>query len=89
MSDILLIFPRPSATSPQKNPAISIFYPGEAATAAGFDVDYWDNYFYKIALTKAKNHCEHEGVLRELNKEITKRMKKEFKKIGLDLKKLK
>ena len=45
MSDILLIFPRPSATSPQKNPAISIFYPGEAAAKAGFDVEYWDERF--------------------------------------------
>ena len=45
MSDILLIFPRPSATSPQKNPAISIFYPGEAAVQAGFEIDYWDERF--------------------------------------------
>ncbi|MGC9611136.1 MAG: cobalamin-dependent protein, partial [Minisyncoccia bacterium] len=42
MCDILLIFPRPSATSPQQNPAISIFYPGEAAAKEGFIVDYWD-----------------------------------------------
>ena len=42
MSDVLLIFPRPSETSPQKNPAISIFYPGEAAARKGFNVDYWD-----------------------------------------------
>ena len=42
MSDILMIFPRPSATSPQKNPAISIFFPGEAAAKSGFEVDYYD-----------------------------------------------
>lgn len=42
MSDILLIFPRPSQTSPQQNPAISIFYPGEAAAKAGYSVEYWD-----------------------------------------------
>lgn len=40
-----MIFPRPSATSPQKNPAISIFYPGEAAAHIGFEVDYWDERF--------------------------------------------
>lgn len=37
-----MIFPRPSASSPQQNPALSIFYPGEAAARYGFKVDYWD-----------------------------------------------
>jgi radical SAM superfamily enzyme YgiQ (UPF0313 family) len=49
MSDILMIFPRPSATSPQKNPAISIFYPGESAVQQGFMVDYWDERFDDLA----------------------------------------
>lgn len=40
-----MIFPRPSVISPQKNPAISIFYPGEAAAHAGFGVNYWDERF--------------------------------------------
>jgi radical SAM superfamily enzyme YgiQ (UPF0313 family) len=42
MLDILMIFPRPSATSPQQNSALSIFYPGEAVAEKGFEVDYWD-----------------------------------------------
>ena len=37
-----MIFPRPSETSPQKNPPLSIFYPGEAAARQGFQVEYWD-----------------------------------------------
>lgn len=41
-TDILLIFPKPTDVSPQKNQALSIFFPGEAAAKAGFNVDYWD-----------------------------------------------
>jgi putative hydrolase of HD superfamily len=50
-----------------------------------FDVSYWDDYFYKIALTKAKKYCEHEDILIKLNCEITNRMEDEFRKIGLDV----
>lgn len=48
MTDILMIFPRPSAGSPQKNTALSIFYPGEAAAKEGFEVEYWDERFDSI-----------------------------------------
>lgn len=43
--EVLLIYPRPSPDSPQKNPALSIFYPGEAAAREGFEVSYWDERF--------------------------------------------
>ena len=43
--DILFAFPLPSKSSPQKTPALSIFYPGEAAAKEGFTVDYWDERF--------------------------------------------
>lgn len=54
-----------------------------------FDVSYWDDYFYEIALTKAERFCEHESILSNLNTEITNRMENEFKKIGLNFKKRK
>jgi putative hydrolase of HD superfamily len=54
-----------------------------------FDVSYWDDYFYDIALTKADKFCKHEGILTNLNAEITNQMKNEFQKIGLKLKKRK
>lgn len=44
-TDILMIFPRSSKGSPQKNSAISIFYPGEAVAQQGFSVEYWDERF--------------------------------------------
>lgn len=54
-----------------------------------FDVDYWDNYFYKIALGKAEKYCEHEEILVELNKEISARMERKFIESGLDVDKIK
>src|SRR3989339_128919 len=42
-ADILLCFPRPSPSSPQKNQALGLFYVGEAARQFyGFRVLYWD-----------------------------------------------
>ena len=41
--DVLLCFPRPSPSSPQKNQALGLFYIGEAARQFyGFRVEYWD-----------------------------------------------
>ena len=41
--DVLLCFPRPSPSSPQKNQALGLFYIGEAARQFyGFRVAYWD-----------------------------------------------
>src|SRR6266436_7302047 len=41
--DVLLCFPRPSPSSPQKNQALGLFYVGEAARQFyGFRVFYWD-----------------------------------------------
>ena len=37
-----MIYPLPSPTSPQKNCALSIIYPGRAAEDAGYDVEFWD-----------------------------------------------
>ncbi|MDO8593172.1 MAG: HD domain-containing protein [bacterium] len=54
-----------------------------------FDVDYWDDYFYSIALTKAEKHCRHEDILCKLNSLITTGMETEFRKIGLDVEKIK
>ena len=54
-----------------------------------FDVDYWGDDFYAIALTKAEKHCRHEKILCELNREITRRMEKKFREAGLDLEKIK
>jgi len=54
-----------------------------------FDVSYWDDYFYKIALTKAEKYCGHEDILVKLNAEITNRMENEFRKIGLDVEAMK
>lgn len=54
-----------------------------------FDVSYWDNYFYKIALTKAKKYCKHEKILAELDRQVTSNMKKEFKKAGINVNKIK
>ena len=48
------------------------------------DVDYWPDYYYPIALTKADKYCQHEEILNALNSEITERMKIEFKKAGID-----
>jgi len=63
MNDILLLFPRPSPSSPQRNPALSIFFPGEAAARAGFAVDYWDERFDSGALLAAKmEHAKAFGV---------------------------
>lgn len=53
-----------------------------------FDISYWDDYFYSLALTKADDHTKHEDILEELNQEITKQMEREMKLIGLDVKKM-
>lgn len=53
-----------------------------------YDVSYWDDWFYKIALDKAKEPCQHEKILRELNDEVTIRMKAEIERAGYDLEKL-
>ena len=57
MSDILFIYPNPSEESPQRNPALSIFFPGAACEAAGYDVEYWDERFdsYKDMWEKVLN----------------------------------
>ena len=39
---ILLCNPKTSEVHPNRQPALSIFYPGAALEQAGFDVDYWD-----------------------------------------------
>jgi radical SAM superfamily enzyme YgiQ (UPF0313 family) len=41
-TDILLIAPLPSPSSPQKNEALGLFYIGESSRRFGFNVDYWD-----------------------------------------------
>jgi putative hydrolase of HD superfamily len=53
-----------------------------------FDVSYWDDYFYKIALNKAEKYCKEEKILENLNDEITNRMEREFIKAGLDIEKI-
>lgn len=53
-----------------------------------YDVDYWENWFYPVALTKADKYCEHDEILGAINFEITKRMKLEFDKAGIDLEKI-
>jgi len=53
-----------------------------------YDVDYWENWFYPVALTKADKYCEHEEILGALNSEITNRMKEEFDKAGIVLNKI-
>ncbi|MEN9342192.1 MAG: hypothetical protein RIQ54_448 [Candidatus Parcubacteria bacterium] len=39
---VLMVYPKPSPSSPQKNLALSIFYPGCAALRAGYHVSFWD-----------------------------------------------
>ena len=41
VSDILLIYPEPSKESPQRNPALSIFYGGASCEQKGYNVDYF------------------------------------------------
>jgi radical SAM superfamily enzyme YgiQ (UPF0313 family) len=41
-TDILLAFPLPSPSSPQKNQPLGLFYVGESARSYGFEVGYWD-----------------------------------------------
>ncbi len=50
-----------------------------------YDVDYWENWFYPVALTKADKYCEHEEILEAINSEITKNMRKKFEEAGVDL----
>ncbi len=40
--DVLLVFPRPSSSSPQRNEPLGLFYIGESARKYGFQVAYWD-----------------------------------------------
>lgn len=37
-----MVYPLPSSSSPQKNCALSIIYPGRVAEDAGHDVNFWD-----------------------------------------------
>jgi anaerobic magnesium-protoporphyrin IX monomethyl ester cyclase len=39
---ILLTYPAPQQTSPNKHPALSIFYVGAYLEKLGYDVEYWD-----------------------------------------------
>ncbi len=39
---IAMVYPLPSPSSPQHNPALSIIYPGRAAEDAGHQVSFWD-----------------------------------------------
>lgn len=51
-----------------------------------YDVGYWEDYYYPIALTKADKYCEHEEILKALNKVITKQMREEFERAEISLK---
>lgn len=55
-----------------------------------FDINYWDDYFYKVALNKnkAQMFCKGEDILEKLTIEIARRMEDEFRKIGLDVDKM-
>jgi len=53
------------------------------------DISYWEDIYYKLVFTKSDKHCEHEEILREINKEIKSRTEPEMKKIGLNVDKLK
>jgi anaerobic magnesium-protoporphyrin IX monomethyl ester cyclase len=39
---VLMVYPLPSPSSPQKNCALSMIYPGRAAEGAGHSVEFWD-----------------------------------------------
>lgn len=39
---VLMVYPLPSPSSPQKFCSLSIIYPGRAAEEAGYDVKFWD-----------------------------------------------
>lgn len=41
-TDLLLVEPLPSPSSPQKNEALGLFYVGESSRRFGFKVNYWD-----------------------------------------------
>lgn len=63
MACVLLCYPTPSTTSPQKNPALSIFYPGAALENAGHNVYYWDErYDNKLDLVKKIKEVDYIGV---------------------------
>jgi anaerobic magnesium-protoporphyrin IX monomethyl ester cyclase len=63
MTSILMCYPTPSTTSPQKNPALSIFYPGAALENAGHYVSYWDErYDSKQDLVAKISKVDYVGV---------------------------
>ena len=43
--DFALVYPKPTQDSPQKGPALSVFYPGAMLENAGFEVEYSDERF--------------------------------------------
>ncbi|MFH0836461.1 MAG: radical SAM protein [Candidatus Micrarchaeota archaeon] len=43
--DVTLVYPKPTLDSPQKAPALSMFYPGASLEKAGFEVEYSDERF--------------------------------------------
>ena len=47
MSDILLVYPRPTLDSPLKELALGIMYLGATLESNGFDVEYHDERFDK------------------------------------------
>ncbi|EKD58487.1 MAG: hypothetical protein ACD_56C00114G0003 [uncultured bacterium] len=53
-----------------------------------YDINYWENWFYPVALTKADKYCGHEEILGAINAEITKNMKKKFDEAGIELNKI-
>jgi putative hydrolase of HD superfamily len=52
------------------------------------DINYWDDIYYDIVLSKNDKNCKHEKILQELNQEIKKRTEPEMTKIGLDIEKI-
>ncbi|HOX40613.1 MAG TPA: HD domain-containing protein [bacterium] len=54
-----------------------------------FDVSYWDNYYYKVALEKSGKHCIHEEILVKLDNAINERLETKYLEAGFDLEKIK
>jgi len=51
---ILLCNPKTSEMHPNRQPALSIFYPGAALEQAGYDVDYWDASYEDVSLLQPR-----------------------------------
>ncbi len=45
------------------------------------DISYWGDLDHEMFVNKADKYCKHEEILKELNSEISKRMKKEITKV--------